>query len=199
MGASQALVARDILDAYPLNPHAHLLDVGGGEGAFAVEAARSAPRLHVTLFDLPPVAARAERRFAAEGLAGRMTARGGSFHEGLPHGADAVSLVRVIHDHDDGPALALLKAARAALPPGGTLLLAEPMAGTPGAEPVGDAYFGFYLLAMGSGRPRTAANSPECSARRIRAGARVPDPAPDAGPPARRHRPLTDDPRKSVK
>jgi demethylspheroidene O-methyltransferase len=31
------------------------------------------------------------------------------------------------------------------------------MAGTAGAEPVGDAYFGFYLLAMGSGRPRTAA------------------------------------------
>ena len=30
------------------------------------------------------------------------------------------------------------------------------MAGTPGAEPIGDAYFGFYLLAMGSGRPRTA-------------------------------------------
>jgi demethylspheroidene O-methyltransferase len=31
------------------------------------------------------------------------------------------------------------------------------MSGTPGAEPSGDAYFGFYLLAMGSGRPRTAA------------------------------------------
>ncbi|MGX7706938.1 methyltransferase [Methylobacterium sp. Gmos1] len=157
MGASQALVAGDILDAYPLSPHAHLLDVGGGEGAFAVEAAKSAPGLRVTLFDLPPVAARAERRFAAEGLAERATARGGSFHDGLPAGADAVSLVRVVHDHDDGPALALLKASRAALPPGGTLLVAEPMAGTPGAEPVGDAYFGFYLLAMGSGRPRTAA------------------------------------------
>ncbi|KMO33767.1 methyltransferase [Methylobacterium aquaticum] len=157
MGASQALVARDILDAYPLRPHAHLLDVGGGEGAFAVEAARSSPSLRVTLFDLPPVAARAERRFAAEGLAERAQARGGSFHDGLPHGADAVSLVRVVHDHDDGPALALLKAARAALPPGGTLLLAEPMAGTPGAEPIGDAYFGLYLLAMGSGRPRRAA------------------------------------------
>jgi demethylspheroidene O-methyltransferase len=35
------------------------------------------------------------------------------------------------------------------------LLLAEPMAGAAGAEPVGDAYFGFYLLAMGSGRARS--------------------------------------------
>jgi demethylspheroidene O-methyltransferase len=41
------------------------------------------------------------------------------------------------------------------LPKDGVLLLAEPMMGTPGAAPVGDAYFGFYLLAMGRGRPRT--------------------------------------------
>ena len=45
----------------------------------------------------------------------------------------------------------------AALPPGGRLFIAEPMAQTRGAEPAGDAYFGFYLLAMGSGRPRSAA------------------------------------------
>ncbi len=73
----------------------------------------------------------------------------------MPRGADIVSLIRVIHDHDDAAALTILRAARAALPPGGTLLLAEPMAGTRGAEPVG-AYFNFYLLAMGSGRPRRA-------------------------------------------
>ena len=51
-------------------------------------------------------------------------------------------------------ALGLLRRIRAALSPGGRLLLAEPMAGTAGAEPMGDAYFGFYLLAMGRGRPR---------------------------------------------
>jgi demethylspheroidene O-methyltransferase len=42
------------------------------------------------------------------------------------------------------------------LPADGILLIAEPMAETLGAEPMGDAYFGFYLLAMGSGRPRSA-------------------------------------------
>jgi demethylspheroidene O-methyltransferase len=36
------------------------------------------------------------------------------------------------------------------------LLIAEPMLGTRGAEPVAAAYFGFYLLAMGQGRPRDA-------------------------------------------
>ena len=28
------------------------------------------------------------------------------------------------------------------------------MSGAPGAQAMGDAYFGFYLLAMGRGRPR---------------------------------------------
>jgi len=51
--------------------------------------------------------------------------------------------------------LAILRNVRAALPTGGKLLIAEPMSATRGAEPIGDAYFGFYLLAMGSGRPRS--------------------------------------------
>ncbi|MDP4002931.1 methyltransferase [Methylobacterium sp. NEAU K] len=156
MGASQSLIADDVLDACDLSQTRHLMDVGGGEGAFlqAVAARHAAPRL--TLFDLPAVADRAAARLAQAGLAERIACRGGSFHESLPAGADTISLIRIVHDHDDGPALALLAAAHAALPPGGTLILAEPMAGTPGAEPVGDAYFGFYLLAMGSGRPRRA-------------------------------------------
>ncbi|WP_182591813.1 MULTISPECIES: methyltransferase [Methylobacterium] len=156
MGASQALIAEDVLDACDLSGVRHLMDVGGGEGAFlqAVAGRHATPRL--TLFDLPAVAERAASRLAQAGLEGRIACRGGDFHGGLPTGADTISLVRIVHDHDDEPALALLRAAHAALPPGGTLLLAEPMAGTPGAEPVGDAYFGFYLLAMGSGRPRRA-------------------------------------------
>jgi demethylspheroidene O-methyltransferase len=61
----------------------------------------------------------------------------------------------VIHDHDDDAAVRILRAVHAALPPGGTLLLAEPMSSTRGAEAMGDAYFGLYLFAMGRGRPRS--------------------------------------------
>jgi demethylspheroidene O-methyltransferase len=158
MSASQALVAGQVLDAYPIARHRHLLDLGGGEGVFVAEALARAPRLTATLFDLPAVARAAGQRFERLGLAGRAQARGGDFHlDALPAGADVVSLVRVIYDHDDMPALAILRAARRALPTGGTLLLAEPMAGTAGAERMGAAYFGMYLLAMGSGRSRSAA------------------------------------------
>jgi len=54
----------------------------------------------------------------------------------------------------DAAANALLSAAYRALPAKGVLLVAEPMMGTEATAPVGGAYFGFYLLAMGQGRAR---------------------------------------------
>jgi demethylspheroidene O-methyltransferase len=108
------------------------------------------------LFDLPAVAARARARLANAGLAQRASVHGGDFRaDPLPAGADVVSLVRVLHDHDDDGVRRILAAVRQALPDDGTLLVAEPMAGTPGAEAMGAAYFGFYLRAMGSGKPRS--------------------------------------------
>ncbi|MFO1057937.1 MAG: methyltransferase [Dongiaceae bacterium] len=157
MAASQPMIAAEVLDAYPVGRHRCLLDLGGGEGGFVAAAAARAPALQLMLVDLPAVAARAEARLAGAGLAGRVQVLGRDFvRDPLPRGADLVTLVRVLHDHGDSAVAAILRAAHAALPPGGTLLIAEPMSGTPGAEPIGDAYFGLYLLAMGSGRPRSA-------------------------------------------
>lgn len=155
MAATQAFIAGEVLDAYRIGGHRCLLDVGGGEGAFLAAAAARAPGLQLKLFDLPAVAERAKARFAALGLSARAEATGGSFlTDALPRGADIISLVRVLHDHEDEVVRIVLRAAFEALPPGGTLLVAEPMAGTAGAEPVGEAYFGFYLFAMGTGRAR---------------------------------------------
>ena len=156
MAVSQRFVADEVLGAYPLRRHRHLLDVGGGSGAFLMAAGAHAPHLRLTLFDLPPVAAIAREQLGASPVATRSDAVGGDFAiDSLPTGADVVSLVRVLHDHEDDVAVVLLRAIRQVLSPGGTLLIAEPMAGTRGAEPVGDAYFGFYFLAMGGGRART--------------------------------------------
>ncbi|HOX66838.1 MAG TPA: methyltransferase [Burkholderiaceae bacterium] len=162
MSASQTLVSDEVLDAYSFDKHRRLLDVGGGEGTFLSAVAQRAPHLQLVLFDLPAVAERARVRFAEQGLAGRTTVAGGSFFsDPLPAGCDVISLVRVIFDHDDARALQILKAVRRAMPDGGTLLLTEPMAGTRGAEAMGDAYFGFYLLAMGKGRSRSASQLTE--------------------------------------
>ena len=159
MSASQPLIAEQVLTSYALNKHRVLLDVGGGEGTFLKAVAQAAPHLKLMMFDLPAVAERARLSLADAGLSQRATAFGGSFFDdALPPGADIATLVRVLFDHSDERALMILKAVRAALPTGGVLLIAEPMAGTPGAEAMGDAYFGFYLLAMGKGRSRSAAD-----------------------------------------
>jgi demethylspheroidene O-methyltransferase len=155
MAMSLPMVAEQVLDAYPLTRHRCLLDVGGGEGVFLELAGRRAPDLQLMLFDLPAVVARAGARLEAVGLGNRVTLRGGSFlADPLPRGADLITLLRVLPDHDDAPAQTLLNACRAALGPGGRLLIADPIADLPEAAAVGGAYFGFYTLAMGSGRAR---------------------------------------------
>lgn len=157
MAASQPMVAEQVIAAHDFGRYRQLLDIGGGHGAFVAEVAARHPALGLAVFDLPPVAAEAGKVLAARGLA-RVAVHGGSFRDDpLPPGADLISLVRILHDHDDAVVSALLAKIHGALPKGGRLLIAEPMAGTRGAEAMGDAYFGLYLWAMGSGRPRTAA------------------------------------------
>jgi demethylspheroidene O-methyltransferase len=159
MAASQPMVAEQVLESYDFSGARALLDIGGGHGAFVGEVAARHPGLALAVFDLPPVAARARVLLQERGL-GRVAVHGGSFRDDpLPVAADGqrfdlMTLVRILHDHDDAVVSALLADVHAALPPGGTLLVAEPMAGTQGAEAMGDAYFGLYLWAMGSGRPR---------------------------------------------
>lgn len=155
MAASQAMVAAEVIAAVPLGRHARLLDVGGGDGTFLSAVAKAQPNLALMLFDLPEVAARAESRFRRDGLAARATAHGGDFHrDALPSGADIVTLVRIVHDHDDDAVRSLLVRVRDALPPGGRVVIAEPMRAERGRDSVA-AYFALYLHAMGSGRPRT--------------------------------------------
>lgn len=155
MSASQPLVAGQVLDAYDIGRHRCLLDVGGGEGVFVAAALQRAQRLQALLFDLPAVAESAHARLAEMGLGDRAQTFGGDFTlDALPGGADVVSLVRVLYDHGDARALQILAAVRRAVPTGTPLLVAEPMAETPGAERLG-AYFGMYLQAMGSGRVRS--------------------------------------------
>ncbi len=157
MSSSQPMVAEMVLGAYSFARHRCLLDVGGGDGSFLIAAGRSAPVLKLQLFDLPEVAGIANDRLAAAGMGARASVTGGSFlRDALPRGADVISLIRVVHDHDDENVLALLAAVRAALPADGTLVIGEPMSGEAGTDAV-SAYFGMYLHAMGSGRPRSFA------------------------------------------
>jgi demethylspheroidene O-methyltransferase len=157
MTESQTLVAEEALRVLDLRGIDTLLDIGGGTGAFLAAVGAIYPDLRLHLFDLPQVVESATARFARAGLSERTTITGGSFRtDAVPQGADAISLIRVLYDHSDDTVRMLLSKAHAALPAGGRIIVSEPMSG--GARPAraGDAYFGLYCLAMGTGRARSA-------------------------------------------
>ena len=156
MAATQPMVAGQALDAYDFSRHRRMLDIGGGSGGFTQHVMGAAPKLHFGIFDLPEVVDGAESRFADSVAQGRVTLHRGSFTtDALPDGYDLITLCRIAHDHDDHVVAALFAKIHAALPPGGRLLIIEPLAGTASAPRMGDAYFGLYLWAMGSGQPRS--------------------------------------------
>jgi len=157
MASSQNFVLQEILSSYALAGHRRLMDVGGGKGRFISAVARQYPALELTLFDLPPVLEVARSALHTAGLDGRVRLHPGSFlTDALPGGADVITLIRVAHDHCDASVRDILRNIYQALPKGGTLLVAEPMAQSAGERPQpSDAYFHYYLLAMGAGRLRT--------------------------------------------
>lgn len=158
MTATRSLFADEVLHAYDFRRHHCVLDVGGGEAMWAIELARRYPTLNVIVFDLPEVAKLASARIHAHDMRERVRVVGGDFRcDALPSGADLVMLNRVLHDHDDDAAACILTAARKVVAPDATLMIAEPMLEAGEAARVGAAYFNFYFLAMGSGRPRSAA------------------------------------------
>ena len=157
MADSQRLVAEDTLATVRLDDVTCLMDVGGGSGAFLTAVASAYPTMRMVLFDLPAVVPAAEARIAATGLSGRVDIIAGSFHDdALPAGADMVSLVRVLYDHSDAAVAALLRRVWQALPPGGSILISEPMTGGQQPTRAGDAYFALYCMAMRTGRARSA-------------------------------------------
>lgn len=156
MRESQAMMADCILASYDFRQVRVLLDVGGGEGAFLAAAALAHPHLQLRLFDLPAVAQRASRHIEALGLGARSRVHGGDFtRDRIPDDADCVTLIRVLCDHDDDRAAAILTNLHRSLRPGTRLVVAEAMSGPSEGARLSCAYFGVYFLALGSGRCRS--------------------------------------------
>ncbi len=150
MADSQSLVAEEALAHVSLGSARRLMDVGGGTGTFLRAVRQRYPALELALFDLPGVVEQAA-------LPADVARHGGSFRtDPLPAGADVISLVRVLYDHSDATVRALLARVHAALPPGGRVLVIEPMSGGKRPDPQTDVYFSVYTMAMQTGRTRSA-------------------------------------------
>ncbi|MEO0342628.1 MAG: methyltransferase [Pseudomonadota bacterium] len=145
MTDTQSLVAQEVLTYISFSNVNALLDIGGGTGAFLDAVHRAYPDLRLGLFDLPNVVPGHDH----------ITSHSGNFRKDrLPDGYNAISLIRVLFDHQDDTIKALLAKVHDALPLGGRLIVAEPMAGSNKAHAAGDAYYAIYTRAMGTGKTR---------------------------------------------
>ena len=155
MAESQVLVAEETLARIDLSATRHVLDIGGGTGAFLEAVGTKYTHMDLQLFDLPNVVDPATERFDRVGLQPRVRITPGSFRDdSLPLGADTISLIRVLYDHADDTVRALLGKIYDTLPPNGTLIISEPMRGAAKPTKSGDVYFAFYCRAMQTGKSR---------------------------------------------
>jgi len=111
------------------------LDLAGGHGRFSVELCRRYPDLRATIVDLEGAAVRGERFIEAAGMLGRIEYRHGDvFEADLGEGYDLALANNVIHMLSPERSAELLRRARTALRPGGTISVLEverPPAGRP--------------------------------------------------------------------
>jgi hypothetical protein len=148
--------AAAVLAAYDLSAAGHLVDVGGGNGAFAIAALRTHQRLRATVFDQPHVVDAVLPHAREEGVAERCAVVAGDFFADVPSGGETYVLSWIVHDWDDERALRILCNCRAAMPDDGRLLLVEAV--VPGGNAPHFSKFGdiVMLVALG-GQERTAA------------------------------------------
>jgi SAM-dependent methyltransferase len=127
MSASSLLPARAIAVGFPWHKYASFFDVGTAQGCVPVEIARVNPHLTGGGFDLPAV----ERSFTAyvspRGLGDRLKFRGGDFLKDDLPSAGVLIMGRILHNWSLDTKRLLLNKAYRALPPGGALIVYDPM------------------------------------------------------------------------
>ncbi|MGK5496589.1 methyltransferase [Streptomyces sp. URMC 125] len=130
-----------------------VMDIGGGDGYQLDAILRAAPHLRGVLFDRPAVV---DAVRAAGTFDGRECAlRAGDFFESVPSGADTHLLCSVLHDWTDERCAVILRNSRAALEPGGRLVIVEMLVPPDGSwHPSKWSDIGMMVLT--GGRERTA-------------------------------------------
>ena len=119
----------------PVEEPRRLVDVAGGHGGFSMAMCRRHPRLCATVIDLPPSAAVGRSIVEEEGYADRVSfLEGDVFDVGLGDPADVVSAFNLIHHLPEERDRELCRMARAALRPGGCLVIGDSARPEPGEQ-----------------------------------------------------------------
>ena len=106
----------------------HLVDVGGGSGAWAIALTKQHPHLRVSIFDLPTVLKAAKEIISEENpeLLNRIDfVPGNFFTDPLPKNADSFLLSNILHDWPVAKCKTLLSRIAESTPKGGKLFIHE--------------------------------------------------------------------------
>ena len=138
MGAGRRFVKQVDLSGRKL-----ILDLGGGSGAYCINAAQAHPEIRAIVFDLPPVAEVAREFIAENGVADRVAAVGGNFTtDDFPPGADVVIMASNLPMYGPEMIAHVVQKAFDALVPGGEMHLIGETLDDDRAGPIGPAYWG---------------------------------------------------------
>lgn len=122
-GGSLAPAAR-LARTLDLSRYTRFLDLGGGSGAFAIEAVKRDPGLSAIVFDLPQVIRVTEKIIQESGLEDSITCVGGDLRtDPWPGDADLILLSYIVSCYEPETLRDLLKRCLAYLPDGGSLLI----------------------------------------------------------------------------
>jgi hypothetical protein len=158
MHSVSSFTARVLGKAVGLDSATHLLDVGGGSGAFAIELCRQYRSLRATVFDLPFVIDLAADNIADAGLGDRIATQGGDFFvDSLPPGHDTHLYSMIMHDWTEERDRLLLHKSYETLPSGGTIILSELLVDDNKTGPPAAALMSLNMLIETEGRNYTAA------------------------------------------
>jgi hypothetical protein len=157
MTAASGTLLAPALRAYDFTRFARIVDVGGGHGALLATVLRGNQTARGVLFDLPHVIAGAGAPLERAGVANRCELVGGSFLDAVPPGGDAYLLSNIIHDWDDRSAVRILGNCRAAMNPGGRVLLCEAVIPETAREAPQASFIDLEMLVMAPGAAQRTA------------------------------------------
>ena len=138
-----------------------LMDLGGGSGAYSINAVQSFAGLEAVVFDLPPVTVVTGEYLEQNGVADRVSTMGGDFiNDPLPTGCDVAVMASNLPIYDSANIQTVISKTFAALEPGGEMHLVGEMLEPDGVGPLDAALWGMAEVHYGSGG--RAHSIPEC-------------------------------------
>ena len=133
---------------------ARLLDAGGGHGLYSIALCQAHPGLKADILDVPEALGPARDNVVSSGLQSRIRLVPGDLTtDDLEDGYNVILMANVIHGFGPETNIDILRRARGALEPGGTVLILDQFGRIPGR--LGKAFgrmLNLAYLAIGEGR-----------------------------------------------